>query len=108
MENKTEVGASKASEASDFQSIFCPGVMIRKIRTDSDLVECSLSELISQYIDVLGETPNVLIVNSNDLWMAKKIVPIIGYELRIISVPLFKPDSWAIAGSKGVFWSPGA
>ena len=108
MENKTEVGASKASEASDFQSISCPGVMIRKIRTDSDLVEFSLRELISQYIDVLGETPNVLIVNSNDLWMAKKIVPIIGYELRIISVPLLKPDSWAIAGSKGVFWSPGA
>ena len=100
---------NKTEEADqNFQFIFCPGVVIRKIRTDSDLVECSLNELINQYMDVLGETPNVLIVNSNDLWMAKKIVPIIGYELRIISVPLFKPDSWAIAGPKGVFWSPGA
>ena len=102
MSDKAEVGASH------FQSIFCPGVVIRKIRTDSDLAECSLGELINQYMDVLGETPNVLIVNSNDLWMAKKIVPIIGYELRIISVPLLKNDSWVLAGSKGVFWSPGA
>ncbi len=102
MSDKAEVGASH------FQSIFCPGVVIRKIRTDSDLSECSLSWLIEGYISELGESPDILLVNSKDLHIAKQVVPMQGYEMRIISVPLFKPDSWAIAGPKGVFWSPGA
>ena len=91
-----------------FQSIFCPGVVIRRIRTDSDLSLTSLNWLVDEYIKELGESPDILLVNSKDLSDAKQIVPMLGYEMRIISVPLFKVDSWAIAGSKGVFWSPGA
>ena len=91
-----------------FQSIFCPGVVIRKIRTDSDLAECSLTNLIDQYIVELHETPDILLVNSKELFIAKRLVLMSGWNLRIISLLLFKPDSWAIAGSKGVFWSPGA
>ncbi len=108
MENNKEVEASKASEASHFQSIFCPGVVIRKIKTDSDLALTSLNWLVDEYIKELGESPDILLVNSKELSDARQIVPMLGYEMRIISVPLFKPDSWAIAGSKGVFWSPGA
>ena len=105
MENKTEVEVPRASH---FQSIFCPGVVIRKIRTDADLSRMSLNWLITEYIEELLETPDILIVGTQGLADAKEVVPILGYELRIISMPLLKDDSWAIAGSKGVFWSPGA
>ena len=102
MENKTE-------EANQhFQSIFCPGVVIRKIRTDSDLALTSLNWLVEEYIRELGESPDILLVNSRLLSDAKQIIPMLGYEIRIIAVPLLKDDSWAIAGTKGVFWSPGA
>jgi hypothetical protein len=110
MENKTEVAGLGTEKAygQHFQSIFCAGVKIRKIRTDSDISVCSVNWLIDEYILEFGETPDILLVNSKELSDAKQIVPMLGYELRIISVPLFKTDSWAIAGSKGVFWSPGA
>lgn len=110
MENKTEeagLGTEGASGQS-FQSIFCPGVVIRRIRTDSDLSLTSLNWLVDEYIKELGESPDILLVNSKELSDAKQIVPMLGYEMRIIAVPLLSDDSWVIAGPKGVFWSPGA
>ena len=95
-------------ETTSLQSIFCPGVKIRKIKTDADIALFSVSGLIEEYLAEFGETPDILLVNSKELSDAKQIVPMLGYELRIITVPLFKADSWAIAGNKGVFWSPGA
>ena len=99
--NKTESGQH-------FQSIFYRGVVIRKIRTDSDLALASLSCLVDAYIKEMGESPDILLVHPKELSDAKEIVPMLGYEIRIVTVPLLRDDSWAIAGSKGVFWSPGA
>ncbi len=98
----------KVSTEPQFQSIFSPGVKIKKIRTDSDLSRCSLSWLIGEYISELGENPRILFVNSDELWVANEIVPLLGFLMKVIPIPLFKKDSWAIAGDKGIFWSPGA
>ncbi len=106
MENNKEVEASgsngavqPAGEASHFQN---------KISTDSDLTLHSLIALIEEYRDKYDEVPDILIVSSYGFMGAIILGEILPDNMRVISIPLLDTDAWAIAGSKGVFWSPGA
>lgn len=108
----------KSDVEQNFQSIFRPGLRITKIKIDADLAPGSLNSIIEQYVSELREKPNMLLVNTKDLSRAKEVVaelgrpfsqpPGIKHEMIIVPVSFFRDWAWAIAGNKGVFWSPGA
>jgi len=91
------------------QSVLGLEVKIRKIRVDADVAPGSLNSIMEQYISEFGEPPEMLLVNTKDLSRAKEVVrEINNHLLMVVEVSLFQDWTWAIAGKKGVFWSPGA
>ena len=91
-----------------FQEILCPGVKIKRVRTDADLSGASFEWAIERYVKEFAETPDILVVNPNELGSALVIVKHSGLEFRVITIPLILIDSWCLCGEKGIVWSPGA
>ena len=93
---------------SSFQEILCPGVKIKRVRTDADLSGASFEWAVEQYVKEFSETPDIFVVNPNELGSALEIVKHSGLEFRVITVPLILIDAWCLCGEKGIVWSPGA
>ena len=80
-----------------------------KISIDSDLVKCSLEQVVIDYHQLHKVFPTTLIVSIENIVVAYKLLRECEFHtMVVVTVPDLPEFSWMVCGSKGVTYSPGA